>query len=544
MHGCDDEEFDVEWNYERGKVEGTHKMRIKWPGFCGHVDEEYQRKHADKRGEQMLPLMSEKICPICHSWRLEPERLEYKIVGKHIGELTDMDAAMAFDWFSNQNFPNGTETLIKEILSRLDSLIQAGISYAALSRISSTLSGGEFQRLRLAGVLKSPLSGVLYVMDEPGFGLSMKDSLGIQKLIKALHEKGNTIILSDHNPDILEMADEIIELGPGGGENGGQLIGQGNGKDFLQKMRGIINGIQPLISPNLTGISIQSANIHNVKNLDISFPANTLSVLSGDSGSGKTSILQYVIHESFERKRASNCADIQGIDLFDEHIFIEQDIYAGSTVSVPLTYLDLFDEIRKFFAAEAKSQNIALKASHFSFFTRDGQCPQCQGSGIHKVSLDFISDAVSACEMCGGDRYNVEVLKFSVDGFNISQLMNLSLKELGVFLEKHFAKKIFAKLKKTFQILNLIGLGYLSGNQNLNTLSSGEMQRLKLIKRLSELKSSNALILLDEPGSGLHSSDMQKMLGFFDYLLEEGHTIIAASHNPMIIKRAGFGVKL
>jgi excinuclease ABC subunit A len=372
----------------------------------------------------------------------------------------------------------------------------------------------------------------------------MKDSLGIQKLIKALHEKGNTIILSDHNPDILEMADEIIELGPGGGENGGQLIGQGNGKDFLQKMRGIINGIQPLISPNLTGISIQSANIHNVKNLDISFPANTLSVLSGDSGSGKTSILQYVIHESFERKRASNCADIQGIDLFDEHIFIEQDIYAGSTVSVPLTYLDLFDEIRKFFAAEAKSQNIALKASHFSFFTRDGQCPQCQGSGIHKVSLDFISDAVSACEMCGGDRYNVEVLKFSVDGFNISQLMNLSLKELGVFLEKHFAKKIFAKLKKTFQILNLIGLGYLSGNQNLNTLSSGEMQRLKLIKRLSELKSSNALILLDEPGSGLHSSDMQKMLGFFDYLLEEGHTIIAASHNPMIIKRAGFGVKL
>lgn len=544
MHGCDDEEFDVEWNYKRGKVEGTHKMRIKWPGFCGHVDEEYQRKHADKRGEQMMSLMSEKICEHCHSWRLEPERLEYKIAKKNIGELTDMDAAMAFDWFSNQNFPNGTETLIKEILSRLDSLIQAGISYASLSRISSTLSGGEFQRLRLAGVLKSPLSGVLYVMDEPGFGLSMKDSAGIQKLIKALHEKGNTIILSDHNPDILEMADEIIELGPGGGENGGQLIGKGNGKEFLQKMRGIINGIQPLISPDNTGISIQSANIHNVKNLDISFPANTLSVLSGNSGSGKTSILQYVIHESFERKRASNCADIQGIDLFNEHIFIEQDIYAGSTVSIPLTYLGLFDEIRKFFAAEAKSQNIALKASHFSFFTRDGQCPQCQGSGIHKVSLDFISDAVSACEMCGGDRYNAEVLNFSVDGFNISQLMNLTLKELGVFLENHFEKKIFAKVENTFRILNLIGLGYLSGNQNLNTLSSGEMQRLKLIKRLLELNSSNALILLDEPGSGLHPSDMQKMLGFFDYLLEEGHTIIAASHNPMIIKRAGFGVRL
>jgi len=538
MHGCGDEEFDVEWNYKRGKVEGVHKMRIKWPGFCGHVDEEFQRKHADQRGELMMPLMSEKICEQCHSWRLESERLEYKIVEKHIGELTDMDATAAFSWFSNQTFPKGTEVLVKEILSRLDALIQAGISYAALSRISSTLSGGEFQRLRLAGVLKSPLSGVMYVMDEPGFGLSMTDAAGIQKLIKDLHNKGNTILFTDQNPDMLAIADEIIELGPEGGENGGRLVSKGKGLEFLKNIRSIIDGVKKLSFNNTPGISIKATNIHNVKGLDLLFPANTLSVLCGNSGSGKTSILQHVIHKSFERKRAVHCAEILGLDLFSEHVFIEQDVYAGSSVSIPLTYLGVFDEIRKFYAAEAKKQNLPLKASHFSFYTKDGQCPQCQGSGINKVSLDFISDAVSVCEMCNGSRYKTEVLDFEIGGYHIAGLMNLSLVELGEFVNKQLSQKSREKLSRVFSKIKKLGLDYISGNQNLNTFSSGEMQRLKLIKRLSEISGEKALILLDEPGSGLHPSDMQKMLVFFDDLIEQGHTIIAASHNPMIIKRA------
>lgn len=544
MHGCDDEEFEVKWNYKRGKVEGTHEMRVKWPGFCGHVDEEYQRKHADKRGEQMLPLMSEKICPICHSWRLEPERLEYNVAGKHIGELTDLDAASAYTWFSEQDFPAGTEVLIKEILSRLDSLIQAGISYAALSRISSTLSGGEFQRLRLAGVLKSPLSGVLYLMDEPGFGLSINDAKGIQKLIKALHEKGNTVILSDHNPDMLAIADEIIELGPGGGEDGGRIISKGNGEEFIARAKATINSVSTLPPSHTDGISIELASIYNIRNLSLNFPAATLSVIYGNSGSGKTSILRYVINESFERNKAVNCKSILGLNRFDEHIFIEQDVYAGSSVSVPLTYLNLFDGIRNLFSTEAKNLNLPLKPSHFSFFTRDGQCPQCQGSGVHKVHLDFMSDVISFCEMCNGARYKKEVLDFEFKGYNIAALMEMSLSELGAFLKAEMPKNSFEKIKGIFEMIQLSGLGYISGNQNLNTLSSGELQRLKLIRRLSELKSDNALIMLDEPGSGLHPSDMKKMLAFFDSLLENGHTIIIASHNPMIIKRANTRINL
>ena len=541
MFGCGEEIFNVEWEYKRGKISGIHKMKIPWLGFCKLVDEEYSRKHTDNRGEQMLQVMSEKICPKCNAFRLEPERLEYKIRNIHIGEMLSMNSFELRAFISAKELmPKASENLCVEIIRRLDSIIQAGIAYASLDRLSSSLSGGEFQRLRLAGLLRSSLSGVLYVIDEPSFALSTSDAVGIKLLLKELHENGNTLLFIDHNPQMLELADEIIELGPKAGINGGRIISKNDGKKTINELQDIISKIKSLPRLEEKAIFIEKANIHNLEDLNASFPKNTLSVITGNSGSGKTSLLNYVINKSLTALRPVNCKSIRGMENFSSVLYVEQDVYAGSALSIPASYLDLLDTIRKLFAEKAKKDGKTLKASHFSFFTKDGQCPHCRGSGINKISMDFLSDVISTCEVCEGKRFNQEPLNVLIEEKNIADVLSFNIEELSDFLKRNLSVSKYKKIDKILKMCFLCGLSYLSIGQNMNTLSSGELQRLKLVKYIGSLSKENALLLLDEPGAGLHPKDMLKLLDLFDFLIKQGHSIICASHNEMIMKRAAY----
>jgi excinuclease ABC subunit A len=551
MYGCGEEIFDVDWNYKRGAHEGIHKLKTTWPGYLKLVETEYLRKHADARGEAMLSLMKCTECTNCNGFRLKPEMLQFKINGLHIGQVASFTAEDALQWFNNHFIETFTNDLKKQAASafyenifvHLDALLKAGLGYISTNRIVGTLSGGEFQRLQLAGLVKAPLTGVAYILDEPSFGLHPKDTKRISDLIQNLNKHGNSVIMVDHSPLLLEKSHYTIELGPGAGKEGGQTIYSGKTKPISEEQKNIFASFQKKGNPG-KGLSIAKAHANNLQNIDVEILSGIITVITGVSGSGKTSLLDKVIFESYSSEKAIDCEYFSGFENFSDLVYIEQSVPRTGRVATVGSMLGVSEIISKIFSSTDESKKHKFKQSHFIKGSRDGRCVTCEGTGIIQVSMDFFSDVSSPCEICSGTGFKDEVLEIRIDNKNVFDILQIPFSELAEFFNTHIQGKSKAQVISILELIEKTGLGHLSSGRSLKTLSTGELQRLKLVSGLSSKTDNNTLFLLDEPTGGLHPKDIEKLMSLFNELIEEGNTIICVTHEPLLISYASNVIEL
>ncbi len=551
MQGCGESIFEVDWNYKRGALEGVHKLKTTWPGFLKLVETEYIRKHGDARGEAMLDLMKALQCNHCKGFRLKPEMLQYTIKGLHIGQTTAMSADEAMEWFSGDFTGLFETTLEKEaagvfrtnIMERLDALIKSGLGYIGTDRIVGTLSGGEFQRLQLAGLVRAPLTGVTYILDEPSFGLHHSDLIPISDLIQKLNANGNTIIMVDHSPLLLEKSDYLIKMGPAAGSKGGQIVFSGKTEDCPPETTYHPVKREYLTRP-VTGLEIQKAHANNLRNINITLSKERMTVISGVSGSGKTSLLDKVIFDSYQQHKPSFCEDISGFENFNSLIYIEQPTPETRHSATTGEKLGISEIIAGIFAGTETSRKLNFKPAHFIRGSRESRCPDCEGSGVNTVSMDYFSDVITPCERCGGSGYNDEVMQITIDGKDIFEIHQLPFTDLAELVEKCLHGKLKNKAFNILQLLEKTGLGHLSSGRVLKTLSTGELQRIKLVTGLLAKTADNNLILLDEPTGGLHPTDTVQLLKLFEELLLAGNTLVCVSHEPMMLQAASVVIEL
>ncbi|HNW57338.1 MAG TPA: ATP-binding cassette domain-containing protein, partial [Bacteroidales bacterium] len=545
MNGCGNEIFCVNWNYKRGAHVGLYELNTEWPGFLHLIEAEYIRKHTDARGEAMLDLMKNIECTNCHSYRLKPEMLQYKINNLHIGEITAFTAEDAKDWFSGDFITMfGTDlerqaasSLQENILSHLEALIKAGLGYISADRIVGTLSGGEYQRLQLAGLTRAPLTGVAYILDEPSFGLHINDISRISDLILNLNKHGNTIIMVENSPLLLEKSDYEIEMGPGAGNKGGKIVYEGSPKIVSgekYKASGInikeINGKETL--------NITKAYANNLRNIDLIIPSGIMTVITGVSGSGKTSLLDNVIYESWLYGKPVFCENISGFENFDDVIYIRQPTPGKGPNATIGDKLGLSEIISRIFADTDDSKQLGYKSSYFISSSQNGRCKSCNGTGFNQVSMDFFNDVTTPCERCGGTGFRDEVLQVKIDGKTVYDVMQIPFSEMSAFIDTHHHGKHEKQIKTVLQLIEKTGLGHLTCGRSLKTLSTGETQRLKLISGLSSMTGNNTLFLLDEPTGGLHQKDVTILLGLFNEIVTAGNTIICVTHDQLLTSAA------
>ena len=549
FYGCADEVFDVDWHFKRGNREGTQQFTSKWIGFSGHILEEFQRKQADKRAEILLPLMKKEDCTVCEGKRLKKNSLSVRINNKNISELTAIaiDVSISFFQQAGENLNTRENQIFKplavEIIHRLKLIQNVGLGYLTLNRLTSSLSGGETQRVRLAGMLGSELTGITYILDEPTAGLHPKDTHKLIGILKSLRDLGNTVIVAEHDEDMIRAADYIIDMGEGAGNRGGEIIAEGSLKKILaskiSKTAKYLNDKNVPVYRLLkklenVAIKIEEANANNLKNIDMVFYESCINVISGVSGSGKSSLLIDVIQKSLKMNKPVNCKSLERVSIFEKHIWADQSLPRGSSRSTIASFSGIFELIRDDFAKEAKKSNKKIKKSYFSLNTKGGRCEHCKGQGIIKISMDFLADVDTVCEKCSGRRYGKEALAFEYKGKNIANVLDMSIEELSVLFQDN------DKVIKKLGILNETGLVYLKIGQTLNTLSGGELQRLKLAKELMKATTGKTLFLLDEPTTGLHFEDVKQLIILFDKLVQNGNTIIISEHHPTIMLNADY----
>jgi len=534
LFGKPDLQLDVNWKFVRKAKEGSHQFSTQWQGLVALVDEEYQRKHDDKRGDSMLPIMKQVECPHCNGNRLNETALSITIDNLNIAQLSNLSITQCINTIQNWEQSLSKEQLQiskdirKELLSRLLGLVNMELEYLQINRKTSTLSGGEMQRLKIAGHIYGSMTGITYVLDEPSIGLHPKNTNKLLQELQRLKALGNTLVLVEHDIDLIKAADYLILMGPNAGVYGGEVLAAGKTKDVLQKFpmedKALAKITKSQSDKNNTAIQITSAYTNNLKNIDLSIPTGKLIGISGVSGSGKSSLLYEVIYRSAQMQKPVNCENISGLKQFDEVVLVNQKLEDGSSLSIPLSYLGIFDDIRKLFAKAASTKEQKIHPKIFSFNTKEGRCPHCNGQGKTNVSMDFLSDISEICPECNGMRYHPDSLQHQLNGKTIAEVLQMTFTEAIDFFETQFS---------IFELINKIGLGYLQLGQSLNTLSAGEAQRLKLVKQMTGgLKSkSPKLFLLDEPSRGLNFKDIEKLFYLFEILIQDGHSIIMIEHN-------------
>jgi len=553
FYGCGDETFDVEWHFKRGKREGVQKFKSKWIGFSGHVLEEFQRKHADKRAELLLPLMKKEKCGFCDGHRLKKLPLSVKINNKNISELSALPVDEAIKFFTQTAEKLKIHErqifvpLAVEINRRLNLIRKVGLDYLSLSRLTNSLSGGETQRVRLAGMLGSELTGITYILDEPTVGLHPVDNTKLIAVLKNLRDLGNTVIVAEHDEDIIRAADYIIDMGIGAGNKGGEIVAEGKFEEFIDSKASITakylkNNKTPVYRQQKKGLNIaiklENAYANNLNNIDVSFFESAINVISGVSGSGKSTLLIDVLQKSLKSNKAVNCKSISKLVQFEKIISADQSLPTGSSASTIASFTGIFDFIRENFAKEAKKHGVKVTKSWFSLNTKGGRCEHCKGQGALKTSMDFLADVSTICEACGGKRFKKEALKFEYHEKNIAELLEMSTAELAKLFHKNDG------ISKKLNVLNETGLSYLKIGQTLNTLSGGELQRLKLATELMKATKGNSLFLIDEPTTGLHFEDVKQLIMLFDKLVNNGHTFVISEHNPTILLNADYIIDL
>ncbi len=492
------------------------------------------------------------VCPDCGGTRLRREARDVRVAGRTIDEVSSLTVHAGQEFFSGLLLTEKeaaiAEKVLKEIRRRLTFLRDVGLDYLTLDRLSSTLSGGEAQRINLATSLGSALVGTLYVLDEPSIGLHPRDNLRLIEILQQLRDQGNTVIVVEHDADMMKVADHIVDLGLGAGEQGGRVVYSGSLEGLMREPRSLTSKYlrQELAIPVPTSrrrgsgqrFRVIGAREHNLRDVDITIPLNTLTVVTGVSGSGKSTLVHDVLYAAIKRakggwdKRVGTFKKLEGTELITDAVLVDQTPIGRTPRSNPVTYLKAFDPIRELFAATKDARSRGLTASHFSFNVPGGRCEACQGEGEVRVEMQFLADVFVPCDQCDGKRFKPQVLEVRYRGRNIHQVLDLTVREALTFFSSS------PKVLRRLQVLDEIGLGYLRLGQPATTLSGGEAQRIKIAAHLSSHSGERLLYILDEPTTGLHFDDIAKLLTAFRKLIEAGHTLLVIEHNLDVIKTA------
>ena len=549
LHGTNGHEVKVHYKGQRG--EGIYDVAFE--GLIRNVQRRYREAGSESMKEEYETFMTITPCDVCEGQRLKKESLAVTVAGKNIYEITTMSIDKLVEFLDNmelterQQFIGGG--ILKEIKARLNFLMDVGLNYLALYRPTGTLSGGEAQRIRLATQIGSGLVGVAYILDEPSIGLHQRDNAKLIATLKHLRDLGNTLIVVEHDEDTMLAADHIVDIGPGAGENGGEVIAQGTAAQIMKNKKSItgayLSGRIKIPVPEKrkepTGwITVKGARQNNLKNIDVAFPLGVLTCVTGVSGSGKSSLVNEILykHLAKELNRArmkSGAHDaIEGLEQLDKVINIDQSPIGRTPRSNPATYTGVFDMIRDLFAGTKEAKAKGYKKGRFSFNISGGRCEACKGDGIIKIEMHFLPDVYVPCEVCGGKRYNRETLEVTYKGKNIYDVLDMTVDEACNFFQN------VPSILRKIETLKEVGLGYIRLGQPSTTLSGGEAQRVKLATELSRRSTGRTIYILDEPTTGLHFADVHKLVEILQRLSEGGNTVVVIEHNLEVIKTADY----
>ena len=555
LYGAGDREFHFKFKSDFG---GLKDIDTIFEGVIPNVERRYRETNSDFTRDVMRQYMTSLTCQTCHGYRLNEQALSVKIAGKHIGEVSDFPINESLNFFENLTFSEQNQEIarpiLKEIDDRLTFLKNVGLDYLTLSRSARTLSGGEAQRIRLATQIGSNLSGVMYVLDEPSIGLHQRDNDRLIASLKKMRDLGNTLIVVEHDEDTMRAADYLIDIGPGAGENGGQVIAAGTPKQVEKKRNSLtgqyLSGKKYIAIPNERRkgngkkIVVKGASENNLKNIDVSFPLGEFIAVTGVSGSGKSTLVNMILKRALAQKLNHNSEKpgkyqkIEGVENIEKIIDIDQTPIGRTPRSNPATYTGVFDDIRGLFAQTNQAKLRGYGKGRFSFNIKGGRCEACKGDGIIKIEMNFLPDVYVPCEVCHGTRYNSETLEVEYKDKNIADILNMTVSEALTFFEP------IPKIKRKLQTIVDVGLGYVKLGQPATTLSGGEAQRMKLASELHKKSNGKTFYILDEPTTGLHSEDIKRLLEVLQRLVDKGNTVLVIEHNLDVIKTADYLIDL
>lgn len=553
------------------KVEGTNRfgrLTFIWQRFEGvanNLERRYAETDSDWSREEIRKYMREKVCPDCLGTRLKKEALSITIDKKSISEVTSFSIIKSLEWVTkltddsivNEREKEISGLIIKEIQARLKFLLNVGLEYLTLNRVAGSLSGGEAQRIRLASQIGSGLTGVLYVLDEPTIGLHPRDDQKLIDTLKKLRDLGNTVVVVEHDATMMKQSDWIVDFGPGAGKNGGEVIAEGTPKDIEKDPKSITGAylsgrktIKLMDTFNKLPIKGESldligADMFNLKNINVAFPLSRLVAITGVSGSGKSTLLVETLYPGLQKElnpnfrgEATGYRRIDGLENIDKAILIDQSPIGRTPRSNPATYTGMFDPIRDVYSSTRDAKTAGFKKGRFSFNVRGGRCEACEGQGQIKIEMQFMSDIWVTCDVCHGKRYNAQTLEVFFRGKNISEVLDMTVDEAKEFFHAH--SQILSKL----DTLSLVGLGYIQLGQPATTLSGGEAQRVKLATELSRRSTGRTVYILDEPTTGLHFADVERLLRVLKLLVQKGNSVFIIEHNLDVIKNCDYIIDL
>ncbi|MGS4092785.1 excinuclease ABC subunit UvrA [Staphylococcus pseudintermedius] len=549
LYGSGDKEIEFTFKSKFGQ---ERKRTMPFEGVVPNIERRYHESPSEYVREMMQKYMGEQVCETCHGQRLSREALSVYVAGKNVGEVVEQSIKEALTYYENIELTEQdaqiAHLILKEITSRLAFLNNVGLDYLTLNRSSGTLSGGEAQRIRLATQIGSRLSGVLYVLDEPSIGLHQRDNDRLIHTLQEMRDLGNTLIVVEHDEDTMIAADYLVDIGPGAGEHGGDVVASGTPKQVMRNAKSLtgqyLSGKKFIPVPEhrrpVTDrkISVKGARSNNLKNVDVDFPLSVMNVVTGVSGSGKSSLVNEVLYKSLAKAinkskiKPGEHDEITGMDQIDKIIDIDQSPIGRTPRSNPATYTGVFDDIRDVFASTNEAKVRGYQKGRFSFNVKGGRCEACKGDGIIKIEMHFLPDVYVPCEVCHGKRYNRETLEVTYKGKNIADVLEMTVEDATQFFEN------IPKIKRKLQTLVDVGLGYITLGQPATTLSGGEAQRVKLASELHKRATGRSIYILDEPTTGLHVDDISRLLKVLNRLVENGDTVVIIEHNLDVIKTA------
>ncbi len=555
LYGSNGRHFHFHYQNDFGNV---RDVDMPFEGVMVNIKRRYHETSSDFTRDQMRLYMTELTCQLCHGYRLNDKALSVKINGEHIGEVSDLAINYAYDFVEglklSQQEQMIAQPIVKEIGDRLSFLQNVGLDYLTLSRSAGTLSGGEAQRIRLATQIGSNLSGVLYILDEPSIGLHQRDNDRLLGSLKKMRDLGNTLIVVEHDEDTMRSADYLIDVGPGAGDYGGEIVASGTPEQVAENPHSLtgeyLSGRREIPLPkkrrkgNKRNITLTGAQENNLKNINVKFPLGKFITVTGVSGSGKSTLINDILKKALAQrlnknsKKPGKFKKITGFETIEKIIDIDQSPIGRTPRSNPATYTSVFDDIRELFAQTNEAKIRGYKKGRFSFNIKGGRCEACKGDGIIKIEMHFLPDIYVPCEVCHGKRYNSETLEVHYKGKNISEVLDMTVDDAFDFFQN------IPKISRKLQTIVDVGLGYVKLGQPATTLSGGEAQRMKLASELQKNSNGKNFYILDEPTTGLHSDDILRLLQVLDRLVDAGNTVLVIEHNLDVIKSADHVIDL